>query len=143
MHLDVYPKEKQRESTNLNPDSEPESPSDFKLGPAPDKANFPPIYPFAYRKFLELQVQMLGVHLTAEQAAKIVKFFPTQAFMRVAVFMCLFNSIVDFDKMPLIIDGVFTESERNEVSKWQRTHCSGKCAYGSFFFCRSFIASES
>lgn len=115
LHLDVYPPERPREAANVDDAGVMHTPREFKLADKPDKYNFPSIYPFAYRKLLELQVQMVGLTLTAEQAAQLVAYFPPVAFLRVSVFLTLFGSIVDFDHMPLIIDGVLDDNERLEV----------------------------
>lgn len=111
--LDVYPPERPRDFTGH--DTAIETPRDFKLAEKPDRTNFPPIYPLAYRKLILLQIELLAIHLTVEQAATIIKFFPSIAFLRVQAFLCLFNCIIDFDNLPLIIDKIFNESERYEA----------------------------
>lgn len=115
LHQDMYPPERPREAANVDEDGVMHTHREFKLADKPDKYAFPAIYPFAYRKLLQLQVLMLGITLTAEQVAQIVAYFPSAAFLRVSVFLTLFGSIVDFDRMSLITDGVFDDNERLEV----------------------------
>ena len=114
LHLDPYPKEKPRNFDEAV-DPTPITPREMKLETPPDKTEFPYIFPLAYRKFLELQVEMVGSSLTSKQAAVIINYFPRAAFLRVKCFQLLFGSIIDFDHMRLILDGVFDQSERTEA----------------------------
>ena len=101
-------------------DPRPVTPPAMKLSPKPDQSAYPPIFPFAYRKLLELQCFLIGMHLSAEQAGTIIRQFPSHAFLRVLCFQSLFGMIVDIDNMHYIMDKVFYESER-----WEALHRMG------------------
>ena len=111
----VYPREKPREYTGLN--ERPTTPDSLKqhVGPMPNKFSFPPIFPLAYKKLMELQVEMMGMHITAAQAAEIINYFPDEGYCRVICFQSLFNCIVDVDNILMIYDQYLVETDRVEV----------------------------
>ena len=88
----------------------------MQLAPAPSRTSYPPIYPFAYMKLLQVQVQVIGIHLSVEQVSQILRKFPgDSSFVRVACLISLFGCIVDFSNFSHIFDDILNSSERMEV----------------------------
>ena len=110
-----YPPERPRDF-NGKSEGRPVTPVVMQLAAAPSRTNYPPIYPFAYLKLLQVQTQIIGVYLSVEQVSQILISFPgDSSFVRVACFISLFGCIVDFNNISHIYDDILNDSERIEV----------------------------
>lgn len=114
--IDIYPVEACRDMsrTDYDPDARPVTPDILKYAEFDD--SFPPIYPLAYYKMLQLQLVLPTVWMSGEQAKKIIRCFPADGYIRVQVYMSIFSRIVEFDKFTAeIISDIFSEDEQNEI----------------------------
>jgi hypothetical protein len=116
------------------------SPPELSYGPKPSTSAVTQRYAIAFRKLLEvrvksetivrsrvisflcygllqIQVAVTGVYLTVEQIYQLIVHFPIDGYIRVQLLTSVFSRIVDIENLFIkIIDGVFTPSERTEVS---------------------------
>lgn len=117
--LDILPREAMRDVSrmNYNPDPEYRAPTPEILvsAPPPDKRRMPPIYPYAYRKMLELQIQMPSIFLTCKQAVQLMDFFPEDGYLRIQVLMTVFSRIIDAENICEIYDNHCSPDERAEM----------------------------
>ena len=75
----------------------------------------PKIYPYAFRKILELQVMMPTIFLTVEQVAEMLAYFPTEGYLRVQLILAVFSHIVDVEHFGSIYDLLLNPDEQAEV----------------------------
>lgn len=118
-YTDIYPEEVQRDVSrmgyNPDPDFRPPTPPELHAGDPPPKRKMPKIYPYAFRKILELQVVMPTIYLTVEQVAEIMAFFPPEGYLRVQLILSVFSHIIDVENFGLIYDHLLNVDEQTEV----------------------------
>ena len=77
--------------------------------------NTPPSsYAFVYSKLIELQIMIIGVYLSSQQAAYIVKKFPKDDFCQVEAACIMFSRIFDIENFCDVVDS-FNEDDRREL----------------------------
>lgn len=118
--LDILPKERQRDVSRMNynpdPNFRPPTPDVLFRGEVPEKRKMSAIYPYAYRKMLELQIEMPGVFLSASQAVQLMNYFPEEGYLRVQVLLAIFSHIIDAENICLdIYDKHCSLNERLEI----------------------------
>ena len=113
------PKERQRDVSrmgyNPDPDFVPTTPRELSAGEPPPKRKVPKIYPYAYRKILELQVMMPTIFLTVHQVAELLAYFPAEGYLKVQVILSVFSHIVDVENFATIYDFLLSRDEQAEV----------------------------
>lgn len=108
-HTDILGEEIMRDVSRMNynpdPDARPPTPDVLATGPPPSKRKMPEIYPYAYRKLLELQVIMPTIYLTVDQVTEIIYYFPpNEGYLRVQFIQSVFSHIVDLENLHVIFD---------------------------------------
>eukprot|EP00981_Chlorochromonas_danica_P006896 scaffold1503_cov150-Ochromonas_danica.AAC.9 len=117
-YFDIYPEERMRDVSRLNysASERPPTPEDMRSGPAPSRNSISAIFPLAYRRILELQILMPTLFISVNQLAKLMEYFPpNEGYLRVMLLQSVFSHLVDLENLCVIIDQVFTLSERNEA----------------------------
>jgi len=118
-YLDILPQERQRDVSRMNynpdPNFRPPTPDVLFRGEPPDRRKMSPIYPYAYRKLLELQIQMPIIYLTTEQVVELMNFFPEEGYLRIQALMSVFSHITDVENICLIYDNHCSLNERLEM----------------------------
>lgn len=114
---DIYPVERMRDISRINydPNRTPRTPDDIKLPPPPNRTIMPLFYPIAYRKLLELQIIMPGLYFSVQQVVEILRYFPSEAYIRIQLIQSLFSHIIDLENFDLIFDKIFDDDERREA----------------------------
>ena len=74
----------------------------------------PPIYPYAYRKLLELQIQMPVLYFSTKQVTHLMQLFPQEGYLRLQVLLAVFSHITDSENLCEIYDGL-TRDEQCEL----------------------------
>lgn len=117
--LDILPKERQRDVSRMNynpdPNFRPPTPDVLFRGEMPEKRKMSAIYPYAYRKMLELQIEMPGLFLSASQAVQLMDYFPEEGYLRVQVLLAIFSHIIDVENVCHIYDNHCSLNERLEL----------------------------
>ena len=119
-HTDILGEEIMRDVSRLNynadPDFRPPTPDVLSSGDVPSKRKMPEIYPYAYRKLLELQVIMPTIYLSVAQVVEIIHFFPTcVGYLRVQFIMSIFSHIVDLENLAMLFDYALNADEAAEL----------------------------
>ncbi len=118
-HTDILEEEYMRDVSrlNYNPDPEfrPPTPEVLASGEVPSKRKMPEIYPFAYRKLLELQVMMPSIFLSVAQVVEIIHYFPSEGYLRVQFVTSIFSHIIDIENIGMLFDYVLNADERTEM----------------------------
>lgn len=116
--ISIYPKEVPRDisRTNFDPNARPETPEMLKLGEFDSNCRFPPIFPLAYYKLLELQLLLPTIWLSGKQAKELVELFPSDGYIRVQAYISVFSRIVEFDQFTAdTMSTVLTVDEQTEI----------------------------
>jgi hypothetical protein len=116
--VSLYPREIMRDFSrpDYDPNARPDTPDFLKDKPDYDEMTYPPCFVYCFYKLLQLQLELPRIWISGIQAMEIVNMFPPEGYMRVIVFISIFSRIVEFDdKIPMIVDRMFSLDERNEV----------------------------
>ena len=118
-HTDILPEEQMRDVSRMNynpdPDFRPPTPDVLASGEVPGKRNMPDIYPYAYRKLLELQIMMPTIFISTSQAMELIYYFPSEGYLRIQFLQSVFSHIVDIENLHIIYDCVLNADERAEL----------------------------
>ena len=118
-YTDIMPQERQRDVSRMNynpdPNFRPPTPEVLQKGPKPDRRKMPAIYPYAYRRLLELQIRMPSLYLTCDQVVELMDLFPEEGYQRIQVLLSVFSHIVDSENVCEIYEQHCSADEREEM----------------------------
>lgn len=117
-YLDILPEERMRDVSRMNynpdPDFRPPTPDVLSSGPPPSRRQMPAIYPYAYRKLLDLQIQMPVLFFSVAQAAQLMALFPQEGYLRIQLLLAVFSHLTDAENLCDIYDNLSAD-ERAEL----------------------------
>lgn len=117
-YLDILPRERMRDVSRMNynpdPDFRPSTPDVLSSGIAPSRRQMPAIYPYAYRKLLDLQIQMPVLYFSTAQTAELMALFPQEGYLRIQLLLAVFSHLTDTENLCDIYDAL-SDDEKAEL----------------------------